>query len=121
MGQGWQRGHLEAHPMAEAMLMGDIWCESYDGFCEVRFESIEVERAVVLTTEEARKVAVVIDRIVHCDPVNGGWRRDFEYEGDGLHICSEDFSKVRFTIDGLPVVVHDYDVPELLDVLRGED
>lgn len=108
--------------MAEAMLMGDIWCESYDnGFCEIRFQSIEVERSVVLTSEEACKAAAVIDRIVHCDLVNGGWRRDFEYEGDSLHICSEDFSKVRFTIDGLPVVVHDYDVQEILDVLRGED
>lgn len=106
--------------MTEAMLMGDIWCESYGGFYEIRFESIEVERSAILTSEEACKAAAVIDRIVHCDPVNGGWRRDFEYEGDGLHICSEDFSTVRFTIDGLPVVVHDYDIQEILDVLRGE-
>lgn len=107
--------------MSEAMVMGDIWCESYGNFYEIRFESIEVERAVVLTTEEAREAATVIDRIVHCDPVNGGWRGEYEYECDGLCICSEDFSKVRFIIDGLPVVVHDYDIQEILDVLRGED
>ena len=108
--------------MSKAMLMGDIWCDCYGPNCyEIVFKSDVVDGSVILNREEARLVAAAIDGIIHCSLINGESRSDYEVTTSEISVSSADFSKVLLEFDGLRVVVHDYDLGKILDVLRGDD
>lgn len=108
--------------MSEAMLMGDIWCSCYGPDCyEITFKSDVVDGAAILNREDACLVAAAIDGIIHCSLVNGESRSDYEVTTSEISVSSADYSKVLLEFDGLRVVVHDYDLGEILDVLRGDD